>query len=92
MPGFVHLWRSGQVLASGAEPGAEWKELGVARRDRKRFNTKGTRVGVPLVASCYLRRPSFPMICWYRVRSSRVRYFSRLLRLLTIFSRPRREE
>src|SRR6266496_1541305 len=40
----------------------------------------------------YLRRPSFPMICWYRVRSSRVRYLSRLLRFPTILSSPRRDE
>ena len=40
----------------------------------------------------YFRSPSRPMICWYRVRSSRVRYFSRLFRRPTIFSSPRREE
>ena len=40
----------------------------------------------------YFRSPSFAMIARYRVRSSRVRYFSSELRLLTIFSSPRRDE
>lgn len=40
----------------------------------------------------YLRNPSLPMIDKYRLRSSRVRYFSSAFRLPTIFSNPRRDE
>ena len=79
----VHLWRRLIPIK--------------ATRANERLNEGGrkTQQGTAIRAlqtSDYLRRPSFPMICWYRVRSSRVRYFKRLFRLPTILSSPRREE
>ena len=93
--GFARRRRPDKGAARQSPIAAESRYVGGFRAregGRYPFMGRGSNPGQTRSDKRYLRRPRRLISLRYRLRSSRVRYFSRLLRRPTILRSPRREE